>query len=75
MPKLAANVRRDREADLSLKSAGWTVVRAWEHEINNDIEAVASRIVEVVASSLASRQRPDDSVGSARSLAATRGES
>jgi hypothetical protein len=50
-------------------------VRAWEHKINNDIEAVASRIVEVVASSLASRQRPDDAVGSAQSLAAERGES
>jgi DNA mismatch endonuclease (patch repair protein) len=53
-PKLAANVRRDREADLSLRSAGWTVLRVWEHEISGDIEAVANRIAEVVAASPAS---------------------
>lgn len=31
-PKLARNVERDREHDLALQEAGWTVVRVWEHE-------------------------------------------
>jgi DNA mismatch endonuclease, patch repair protein len=74
MPKLAENVRRDREADRSLRVAGWTVVRVWEHEIGDNIEAVAGHIVEVVAASLASRQPPGGLSGSARSLAATGGE-
>lgn len=30
--KLARNVERDRENDRALLSAGWTVVRVWEHE-------------------------------------------
>ncbi|WP_342215945.1 very short patch repair endonuclease [Nocardia brasiliensis] len=31
-PKLRRNVERDRAADAALTSAGWTVVRLWEHE-------------------------------------------
>jgi DNA mismatch endonuclease (patch repair protein) len=38
-PKLAANVRRDRDCDRALKEAGWQVVRVWEHE--NPVEAAA----------------------------------
>lgn len=30
--KLEANVRRDADTDLRLTTAGWTVVRVWEHE-------------------------------------------
>ncbi|MFI1914720.1 very short patch repair endonuclease [Nocardia sp. NPDC020380] len=30
--KLAGNVARDRDTDLRLTEAGWTVVRVWEHE-------------------------------------------
>lgn len=30
--KLAANVVRDRDTDARLASAGWQVVRIWEHE-------------------------------------------
>lgn len=30
--KLEANVRRDRGTDARLRSAGWDVVRVWEHE-------------------------------------------
>ncbi|KQY42016.1 hypothetical protein ASD18_19770 [Cellulomonas sp. Root137] len=31
-PKLRRNVERDRAADATLRSAGWRVVRIWEHE-------------------------------------------
>lgn len=30
--KLQTNVERDRETDRLLREAGWTVLRAWEHE-------------------------------------------
>jgi DNA mismatch endonuclease (patch repair protein) len=43
--KLEGNVRRDRRTDAALESAGWTVVRVWEHE---DAEAAADRIAQVV---------------------------
>jgi DNA mismatch endonuclease (patch repair protein) len=31
-PKLARNVERDRLHDETLRAAGWTVLRVWEHE-------------------------------------------
>ncbi len=33
--KLETNVRRDRDTDERLETAGWTVVRIWEHEDPN----------------------------------------
>jgi DNA mismatch endonuclease (patch repair protein) len=32
-PKFKRNVERDRAVDAALRSAGWGVVRVWEHEI------------------------------------------
>lgn len=46
--KLATNRQRDRDTDEQLRQAGWTVVRAWEHE---DPAAVAERIWRVVRDS------------------------
>ncbi|MFI2294478.1 very short patch repair endonuclease [Isoptericola sp. NPDC019571] len=43
--KVAKNVRRDDEIDRLLRTAGWIVVRAWEHE---DSEAVADRVEALV---------------------------
>jgi len=40
--KLAANVARDRDTDARLASAGWTVIRVWEHENMDD---AAARVV------------------------------
>jgi DNA mismatch endonuclease (patch repair protein) len=31
--KLEANVKRDRDTDAQLRTAGWKVVRVWEHEV------------------------------------------
>ncbi|WP_216588622.1 very short patch repair endonuclease [Streptomyces brasiliscabiei] len=45
--KLDKNVARDRETTEFLHSAGWTVLRFWEHESAED---VARRITEAVAS-------------------------
>ncbi|HEX2575485.1 MAG TPA: very short patch repair endonuclease, partial [Aquihabitans sp.] len=45
VPKLQANVARDRRVDAALEAAGWEVVRAWEHE---DPDAVADLVLDVV---------------------------
>ena len=44
-PKLDRNVRRDREVDSALSRAGWTVLRAWEHEPADD---VAKRVAQAL---------------------------
>lgn len=46
--KLEANVRRDRDSDDRLRSAGWQVVRIWEHEAVAD----AANLVEAVVRSV-----------------------
>jgi DNA mismatch endonuclease (patch repair protein) len=43
--KIETNRRRDADTDQRLTSAGWLVVRVWEHE---DPLAAATRIAEVV---------------------------
>ena len=45
VPKIERNQRRDREVDEALKTAGWIVLRFWEHE---PAAAVAVRVEEVV---------------------------
>jgi DNA mismatch endonuclease (patch repair protein) len=47
-PKLARNVERDRQADVMLGAAGWTVVRVWEHET---LEASVALITAALAAS------------------------
>ncbi len=37
--KIAQNRLRDAESDNWLGEAGWTVIRAWEHEIPTDVAA------------------------------------
>jgi DNA mismatch endonuclease (patch repair protein) len=44
-PKLERNVARDRAVDRALDSAGWTVVRTWEHE---EMAEAAERVAEVL---------------------------
>jgi DNA mismatch endonuclease (patch repair protein) len=44
-PKLDRNVERDRETDEVLRSSGWLVIRAWEHE---DPSTVATRVARAV---------------------------
>jgi DNA mismatch endonuclease (patch repair protein) len=45
--KLDDNVARDRRNDAALRAAGWTVLRAWEHE---PVVEVANRIESIVRS-------------------------
>lgn len=63
VPKVEGNQRRDRETDISLRAAGWTVLRFWEHEAST---SVAERIERVVADveKIASQRRFDRSIAS-----------
>lgn len=42
--KLARNVVRDNEINFELESDGWTVMRFWEHEVEEDAVACALKI-------------------------------
>jgi DNA mismatch endonuclease, patch repair protein len=50
--KLEANVRRDRDTDVRLQDAGWTVVRVWEHE---SAQAAADQVINAVTPGHAGR--------------------
>lgn len=45
--KLAANRARDADTDQTLIALGWTVVRAWEHEVPADVADRVEVIVRV----------------------------
>jgi DNA mismatch endonuclease, patch repair protein len=51
-PKIARNVERDKEQEVRLTSAGWAVVRVWEHE---DPEDAADRIEQLLSSRASSQ--------------------
>lgn len=49
--KIARNQQRDRHTDSALASAGWQVVRFWEHELDGPgAQAAAAQVREVVKS-------------------------
>jgi DNA mismatch endonuclease (patch repair protein) len=47
--KLARNTERDRDTDLTLRRAGWRVVRVWEHE---DPRIAAAKVLRIVRNRL-----------------------
>lgn len=47
VPKLAANVERDRRVDLALAKDGWVVLRVWEHEDPMDAADLVEKRVRV----------------------------
>ncbi|PZF62405.1 very short patch repair endonuclease [Curtobacterium sp. MCBD17_034] len=44
-PKLDRNIERDLETTASLESAGWTVLRFWEHEASAAVAEAISKVV------------------------------
>lgn len=42
--KLEGNVARDRRVDAQMADLGWTVMRFWEHEVAQDVDAVVRAI-------------------------------
>jgi len=48
IPKIEGNMKRDREVNKKLKNMGWTVLRYWEQEVKNDLDACVSEILNQV---------------------------
>ncbi|MCA8248061.1 very short patch repair endonuclease [Burkholderia multivorans] len=42
--KIARNRKRDRDVEVALGKLGWTVLRYWEHEVEDDLPSVIDRI-------------------------------
>ncbi len=49
LPKLAENKERDKRQTEKLRTAGWTVIRLWEHECLLITQKMARRIAQVVS--------------------------
>jgi DNA mismatch endonuclease (patch repair protein) len=47
--KIRLNQERDRKVNASLKGDGWTVIRVWEHEVEQRLSVVVGRICRIVA--------------------------
>ncbi|WP_428342366.1 very short patch repair endonuclease [Mycobacterium sp.] len=47
-PKLEGNVRRDRGQTTALQSAGWMVLRFWEHEEQGSVVATIKHALETL---------------------------
>ena len=46
--KIAKTIERDRKYDRQLRNRGWTVIRLWQHEIEQDFEASIRHIASAV---------------------------
>jgi DNA mismatch endonuclease, patch repair protein len=47
--KLTANRARDQRVTLQLESAGWAVMRFWEHDIEKDVEGCVQEVLAQLA--------------------------
>lgn len=57
LAKVARNIERDREQEEALRARGWTVLRFWESEIQNDPESVAAETRKAVKAGLDKRSK------------------
>jgi len=46
--KIERNIRRDLDVNIALREQHWTVVRVWEHEVADNLDAAVSEIVTVL---------------------------
>lgn len=44
--KLEGNRKRDQRITAELEAEGWRVLRFWEHELKEDLDSVAARVVD-----------------------------
>lgn len=61
--KISGNRARDRRNFRRLRSLGWTVLRVWEHQIEEDPYACAHRIIAEVSRLRLAVERPVDRIG------------
>lgn len=65
VPKIEENRARDRRNTIALASAGWTVIRVWEHENPDAAASRISRAVGRVAFSIDGQRRRRSETGRA----------
>lgn len=53
--KIEANIRRDTKNHRRLRRKGWSVVRLWEHQIMNNIQACLDRVINLVRAAYTAR--------------------
>lgn len=70
--KISGTRSRDRENRRKLRSSGWTVIRLWEHQIEQDFDGSIQEIVSAV--SAASRAEASVRISRGRSDASSTGE-
>ena len=55
--KIRRTQERDRQANTALTDAGWTVLRFWDFEVEDDVEACVQRVLRALARAHASLGR------------------
>ena len=45
IPKIERNMQRDRENDLKLEAAGWTVLRFWSKQVEKELDFCIENII------------------------------
>lgn len=60
LDKMKRNRERDAAADAALHAAGWTVIRVWDTDVAEDVDAVTDQVLTALAERgwNVSRQRP-----------------
>lgn len=46
--KIQRNILRDKKVTQQLTKEGWTVLRFWEHDIKNDLDACINKVIRVL---------------------------
>lgn len=46
--KISKNISRDHDVTEELAKSGWSVLRFWEHEINDDLDSVIHKLIHVI---------------------------
>jgi DNA mismatch endonuclease (patch repair protein) len=54
--KISGNIERDRRVDAQLANLGWKVLRLWDFEIAESVEACAIRVLDEIAPSHSAAQ-------------------
>ena len=45
VPKIKANIKRDKKNRIKLRNSGWKVSRVWEHDLQNNFDKNINKII------------------------------
>jgi len=48
LPKIRNTIKRDKKQQKELESAGWVVIRIWEHDIKKDVQNAVDTIIDKI---------------------------